>query len=137
VRAPRLLFVLVLIAGCGSNGPTTPTTESIALDSIVPPAGTSLNAGDRVTFSAEVTCTIVNSDGGSVVMLILDQGNRPLSPAEESPQPTSLLRGTTNVTLTQTVTIPPSGSTVNVVIPLFVRESNTTRVVVMRSYQVR
>ena len=49
----------------------------------------------------------------------------------------SLLKGTTTVTLSPTVTIPPSGSTVTIALPTSVNESNTTRAVVIRSYPVR
>ncbi len=137
---PRsLLFLcsLLLIAGCGSNSPTTPTTDFIALDSIVPAAGTALNAGERVTFTAVVTCTIVSSNSGFTVMVLQDQLNRSLLPPGESPPQAPLLKGTATVTLTTTVTIPPSGSTVTVALPIFVSESNTTRAAVTRNYPVR
>ena len=136
-RALGVLCSLFLIAGCGSDGPTAPTTDFISLDSIVPAAGTPLNAGDTVTFTAVVTCTIVGSNGGFVVMAVTDQGNRSLVPAGTGPGPTPLVRGTATVTVTQTATIPPSGSTVNVVVPLFVNESNATQALVRRSYTVR
>jgi hypothetical protein len=136
-RVVGVVCSLCLIAGCGSDGPTAPTTDFISLDSIVPAAGTSLNAGDSVTFTAVVTCTIVGSNGGFVVMAVTDQGNRSLVPVGTGQAPTPLLRGTATVTVTQIVTIPPSGSTVNVVVPLFVTESNATQALVRRSYTVR
>jgi hypothetical protein len=117
--------------------PTAPTTDFIALDSITPTAGTTLNPGDRVTFTAVVTCTIVNSEGGSTAMVVQDQTNRSLIPAGESPPRATLSRGTTTVTLSQTVTIPESGSTVTIALPIFINESNTTRAVVIRNYPVR
>lgn len=137
LRSPGLWFSLFLIAGCGSSSPTAPTTDSISLTSIVPAAGTTLNAGDRVTFTAVVTCTIVNSNGGITAMVLQDQANRSLlAPGEIQPQAT-LLKGTTTVTLSHTVTIPDSGSTLTVALPIFVNESSTTRAVVTRNYAVR
>ena len=132
-----LCLCLFLIAGCGSKSPTTPTTDFIAIDSIVPGAGTALTAGDRVTFTAVVTCTIVSSSSGFAVMAIQDQGNRSLIPPGESAPLANLVKGTATVTLSHTITVPVSGSTVTVALPIFVSESNTTRAVVTRSYTVR
>jgi hypothetical protein len=127
---------LFLLAGCSSS-PTAPTTDSISLTSIVPAAGTTLTAGDRVTFTAVVNCTIVNSDGGLTAMVIQDQANRSLlAPGEIQPQ-TALVKGTTTVTLSHTITIPESGSTLTVALPIFVNESGSTRAVVTRHYTVR
>jgi len=127
---------LFLLAGCASS-PTAPTTDSISLTSIVPAGGTTLTAGDRVTFTAVVNCTIVNSDGGLTAMVIQDQANRSLlAPGEVQPQ-TALVKGTTTVTLSHTVTIPESGSTLTVALPIFVNESSSTRAVVTRQYTVR
>ena len=81
VKGLAVGFSLFLMGSCGSNSPTTPTTDFIALDSIVPAAGTTLNAGDRVTFTAVVTCTIVNSAGGFTALILQDQTNRSLTPA--------------------------------------------------------
>ena len=72
-----LLFSLFLITGCGADSPTAPTTDLIALNSIAPAAGTMLNAGDRVTFTAVVTCTLVSANGGITAMVLQDQ--RPLA----------------------------------------------------------
>ena len=136
-RRAKLWFSLFLIAGCGSSSPTAPTTDSISLTSIVPAAGTTLNAGDRVTFTAVVICTIVNSNGGITAMVLQDNANRSLlAPGEIQPQST-LAKGTTTVTLSHTVTIPESGTTVTVALPIFVNESSTTRAVVTRNYSVR
>ena len=137
IRSLLYVFSLFLIAGCGSKGPTTPTTDFIALDSIVPAAGTSLTAGDRVTFTAVVTCTIVSSNAGFTVMVFQDQLNRSLIAAGETPPQAPLVKGTATVTLSHTITIPQSGSTVTVAFPIFVSESTSTRAVVLRNYPVR
>lgn len=137
LRSSGLWLSLFLSAACASNNPTAPTTDFIALDSIVPAAGTSLTAGDRVTFTAVVTCTIVNSNGGFTGMVLQDQGNRSLIPDGENAPQATLLKGTTTVTLSHTITIPVSGSTVTVALPIFVNESSATRAVVVRTYPVR
>jgi hypothetical protein len=134
-RARWVLVALFFAAGCGST-PTAPTTDFIALNSISPAAGTSLNAGDRVTFTANVTCTLVSSDG-FVVMVVQDQGNRSLNVAGEIQPQATLTKGTNVATLSNTITIPPSGSTVTVVLPLFINGSNRTAALVMRNYTVR
>jgi hypothetical protein len=96
-----------------------------------------LTAGDRVTFTAVVTCTIVSSNGGFTGMVVQDQGNRSLIPTGEQATTSRLVKGTATLTLSQTVTIPESGSTVRVAMPIFIDESNSTAAVVVRSYTVR
>ena len=136
LRNPGFWFSLFLIAGC-SNGPTAPTNDAISLTSITPAAGTTFNAGERVTFTAVVNCTIVTSNGGLTAMVIQDQANKSLlAPGEIQPQAT-LVKGTTTVTLSHTVTMPESGSMVTVALPIFVSESNRTAAVVTRNYTVR
>jgi len=131
-----LCFGLFLIAGCSSSNPTAPTTDFISLNSIVPAAGTALNAGERVTFTAVVTCTIVNSNGGFAAMVIQDHRNLSLLDPGEIPPEAALTKGTTTVTLSHTITIPESGS-IKVLFPIFVNESSSTRAVVVRDYTVR
>lgn len=137
-RRSAILLGLFLIAGCGSTTPTGPTTDFISLDSIVPAAGTTLTAGERVTFTAVVTCTIVNSSGGRTAMVIQDQRSVTLLDAGQIEPVATLSRGTATVTLSQTITIPTNGSTtVRVFLPIFVDESNSTRALVTRDYPVR
>jgi hypothetical protein len=130
-----LLVSLVTLASCGgADSPTGPTSEWIDLNSLAPAAGTALTAGDQVAFTATVTCTIVNSDGGHTALLLTDHANRSLN----NPSPTATLsKGTKTVTLTSTITVPPTGSTVNVVLPLFINGSDTTRMARTASYPVR
>jgi hypothetical protein len=136
-RSPGLWFSLFLIAGCGSSSPTAPTTDSITLTSIVPAARTTLTAGERVTFTAVVNCTIATSNGGLTAMVLQDQANKSLlAPGEVQPQ-ARLSKGTTTVTLSHTVTVPESGSTLTVALPIFVNESDRTSAVVRREYPVR
>ena len=133
-RSAGLWFSVLLIAGCGSSSPTAPTTDFISLTSIVPVAETTLTAGDRVTFTAVVNCTLVSSNGGFAGMVIQDHRNISLLEVGEI-QP--LVKGTTTVTLSHTVTIPASATTVTVALPMFVNESSSTRAVVRQNYTVR
>jgi len=134
--SPGLCFGLFLIAGCSSSNPTAPTTDFISLNSIVPAAGTALNAGERVTFTAVMTCTIVNANGGFAAMVIQDHRNLSLLDPGEIPPEAALTKGTTTVTLSHTITIPDSGS-IKVLFPIFINESSSTRAVVVRDYTVR
>ena len=134
--SPALCLGLFLIAGCSSSSPTAPTTDFISVNSIVPAAGTALNAGERVTFTAVLTCTIVNSNAGFAGMVIQDHRNISLLDPGEVPPQAALTKGTTTVTLSHTITIPESGS-VKVLFPIFVSESSITRAVVVRDYTVR
>jgi len=136
-RSSGLWFSLFLIAGCASSSPAAPTSDFISLSSIVPAAGTMLTAGDRVTFTAVVECTIVSSNGGFAAMVIQDHRNISLLEAGEMQPQAMLAKGTTTVTLSHTVTIPPSASTVTVALPIFVNDSGSTRAVVVRNYTVR
>ena len=129
-----LLLTMALLAACGSDTPTGPTSEWIDLNSLTPAAGTTLTAGDSVTFTATVTCTIVSSDGGFTTLLLSDQGNRTLN---VTPPVAPLPKGTTTVTLTESITVPTSGSTVNLSLPLFINGSNSTRAAKTSSYPVR
>ena len=137
LRSAAICFGVLLIAGCASSSPTAPTTDFISLTSIVPAAGTALTAGDRVTFTAVVDCTIVSANGGFAVMVIQDHRNISLLEVGEIQPQATLTKGTTTVTLSHTVTIPQSASSVRVALPIFINDSNSTRAVVTRDYAVR
>jgi len=130
-----LLVTLVATVACGGETPTTPTRDWIELNSISPTANTTLTPGERVTFTATVTCTVATANGGMVGMLVMDQGNRNLG---STPQPSmDLPKGDKTVTLTDTITVPASGSTITVAIPLWVDGSNTTRAMKLTTYPVK
>jgi hypothetical protein len=126
-----LLFFLSL-ASCGGGSPAQPTRDWIELMSILPAESSTFAAGERVTFTATVDCTVATSDGGSVALVVQapDVLNQPAPTA-------SLSKGTRTVTLTSTVTMPASGTAVTVFIPLWVNESNTTAMMKRVSYSVR
>lgn len=126
-----LLLSFLALASCGGSSPTQPARDWIELKSIQPAEGSTFAAGEQVTFTATVDCTIATSDGGMVSLVV--QGPDVLN----QPTPTSLSKGTKTVTLTTTATMPGSGVTVTAFIPLFVNESNTTAMMKRVSYSVR
>ena len=136
-RTIGFLVSLLLLTGCGSDTPTGPTTDFISIDSIVPAAGTALVAGERVTFTVVATCTIVSAESGFTALIVQDQRNMLLGLFDTRPPEAACPKGTTKVTLTETITVPSSGSTVNALLPIFVGSSTETRAVAVRTYTVR
>lgn len=137
LRQCAAIVFVVTLAACGSETPTQPSGDWIDLNALSPAGGATLTAGERVTFTATVTCTVVSTDGGMVALVLGDQGNRSLYGAGEPTPMSTLPRGTTTVTLSGTITVPPSGSTVNLTLPLFVNGSNSTRALKRATYSVR
>ena len=136
-RLFSLVACLMVALSCSSDTPTGPTTDFISIDSIVPAAGTTLVAGDRITVSAVVTCTIVSANTGFAALILQDQRNQSLRDGDTQAPEVTLQKGTTTVTLSQTITVPSSGSTVNAMFPIFIEGSNATRAVAVRTYAVR
>jgi hypothetical protein len=137
LRTFSVIACVVLLTACAADAPTAPTTDSIRIVSITPATGTTLVAGERVTFTAVLSCRIAHADGGFTALVLQDQGNRSLLGFDERPPEAVLQKGTATVTLTHTITIPQSGSTVNALFPIFVNGSDMTRAVAVRSYPVR
>jgi hypothetical protein len=131
-----MLVGLLAASACGGS-PTEPTTDWIELDSISPAAGATLTAGERVTFTAVVTCTIVGDDGGLVSMVLQDHRQVSLKGADQPSPVQSLRKGTTTVTLSDTVTVPAGASMVVVWLPMFVDGITTTRLMKRLEYPVR
>jgi hypothetical protein len=137
VKPFSFIICLAFLGGCGSDTPTGPTTDFIAIESMVPAAGTTLVPGERVTFTAVLTCTIVSADGGVTAMVLQDQRNQSLLGFDERSPQVELRRGTETVTLSHTITVPPSGNTVNALFPIFINGSDSTRAIAVRTYSVR
>jgi hypothetical protein len=104
---------------------------------MVPVSGTTLQLGQTVAFSGKPSYFLASADSGTVVMVIQDQNNRTLQAS--SGQPTAVVaRGSGDVTLTQTITLPADGITVvNVFFLLAPTGSTSTRASVRLSYPVR
>jgi hypothetical protein len=129
-----LLLPVVALLSCGGETPTSPDRDWIEFVSLTPASGTALTAGERVTFTTTVACTVASSDGGRVALLLQDQGNRSLQTA---PPTETLPKGDKTVTMSDTITVPVSGSTVSLYVPLFVNGSNSTRAMKLATYTVR
>ena len=136
-RTLSFVVSLFLLTGCGSDTPTGPTTDFITVESIVPVAGTTLTAGERVTFTAVVTATIVNGEVGFTALVLQDQRNVTLLEVDESAPEATLRKGSATVTLSQAITIPATATTVNALFPLFIDGRNRTGAVAVRTYPVR
>ncbi len=134
VRQCSVLVLLVTLVSCGGSTPTSPRGDWIELNALSPANGTVLTAGESLTFTATVTTTVVSSDGGRTALLLYDQGNRSL----QTSQPAATLpKGDKTVTLTDTITVPASGSTVNLALPLFVNGSTRTAAAKTATYKVQ
>lgn len=136
-RTSSFVVSLFLLTGCTSGTPTGPTADFIAVESITPVAGTTLTAGDRVTFTALVTATIVNAEGGFTALVLQDHRNLSLLGVDETAPEAALRKGTATVTLSQTITVPATATSVNALFPLFIDGINNTRAVAVRTYPVR
>lgn len=123
MRPRRWLLVPVLaVCACGGNTSTNPTLDWIAIKAATPATGTVLKAGESVTFTVSVDATVVSADTGIVRMLVTTEGLVPLNNGTPGPPNRTVPKGTTTVTLTDTVTIPLelSGSSVLIVVPIWV-----------------
>ena len=142
VRAAlRILGIPLLaaaITSCSKSSPTEPVflQDSVTIVSIQPPAGTTLQAGAPVTFTATITYHLASAPSGSVVIVISDQSARNLS--STVPQPRVIVAsGTGTVALTDQVVLPSSGvATVLVLFPLFVTGNTITQTFQSVSYPV-
>lgn len=132
-----LLFSLVSIA-CGSSLPTPAPTDSLrGVNNLAPAAGTTLQAGQTVTFSGTVGYSLASTESGTLVMVIQDQASRLLQ--EPGTQPSVAVgKGSGDVTLSQTLTLPATGITsIVVMFGLVPMGTDRTSIVTTMSYPVR
>ena len=140
-KSPRLLGVLLAaaaIASCSKSSPTEPALDldSVTIVSLQPPAGTVLQAGARVTFTATIAYHLVNASSGSVFIVVQDQALRNLSSTVPVPS-VSVVRGTGTVGLSDSIVIPATGVTsVGVFFPLLQTGATMTQTVQNVSYPV-
>lgn len=142
-----MVFAVVFLVGCGGASPTapppiptptpSPASDALSVASIAPAGGTLLQPGQAVTFTATLNCTLASTATGTVAIVIQDQLDRSLQ-APGRPQPeTALSRGSSSVTLTDSIVIPASGvSSVRVFFPLIPSGATTTSVVRLVTYPV-
>ena len=117
VRLPAALFLSLAVAGCGSSpaAPTLPTpapaSDSVSsVTSMSPTPGTALQLGQTVTFAGTPAYVLASADLGAMRMVIQDQANRVLQ--TDGTQVIAVAhRGSGDVTLSQTITLPSEGIT--------------------------
>lgn len=129
--------LLCCLVGCGSDSPTSPTSDWIEVVSITPARGTTLTSGATLTITVIASCTIVNSSSGYAVLIISDHADRTLNTPSGTSAIAPLNKGSATVTITDTITVPVSGATVNVQAALFVEGSNRTRAFQRVSFAVQ
>jgi len=137
VRIVGVLLSAATITSCSKSSPTEPVLQdSVTIVSIQPPAGTTLQAGAPVTFTAAITYHLASAPSGSVAILIADQLGRNLSTTVPQPQ-VPVANGTGTVVLTDQVVLPSSGvATVLVLFPLFATGNTSTQTFQSASYPV-
>ena len=140
VRAVTLMIGLTA-GGCGGT-PAAPTPAATPADAIngvtnmVPAPGTTLQAGQTVTFSGTPAYALYSADLGTVQMMVEDQNDRPL-PTDGS-HVVVAHRGTADATITETVTLPTDGVTsVHLYFLLVPAGAASTKAVVRLTYPVR
>jgi len=84
-----------------------------------------------------VTATVVTAESGLTALVLQDHRNLSLLEVDERTPEAILRKGTTTVTLSQTITVPATASSVNALFPLFIDGINNTRAVAVRNYPVR
>ena len=133
------LIVWLTAAGCGSS-PMAPASMPDSVSSItdmVPVLGTKLLHGQTVTFTGTAGYSLLSADSGKIIMVIEDQADQVLQPAGTQPSAT-VGKGSGQVTLSQSITLPDEGVTVvRVFFPLAPAGATSTNAVVHVTYQVQ
>jgi hypothetical protein len=141
LSGPRFVGILLAaaaIASCSKSSPTEPALDldSVTIVSLQPPAGTVLQAGARVIFTATIGYHLVNAASGSVFIVVQDQALRNLSSTVPVPS-VNVVRETGTVGLSDSVVIPAAGVTsVGVFFPLLQTGATMTLTVQSVSYSV-
>lgn len=124
-RGFGLLTLLLLVLGCGEDSdrksPTepAPTTDSLTLASIEPRAGTILRINQRVEVRARLRYSLASQPRGDLSALVFSPDMlAPIFTAPLLPN-TTLSRGTGEVDLNFSFTVPPGARTVLVTYGLF------------------
>jgi hypothetical protein len=121
----------------GGGSTPSPGPDSIRLTSMAPPSGAALSRGQTVTFSGTLSYSVASADSGTVTLVIQDQANQVLQPAGSQPR-TTVARGNGQATLSQSITLPTTGTTnVTAFFSLAPVGSTNTHTVASASYSVQ
>ena len=131
------LILSLAAAGCGSS-PVAPAPVPDSLSSLVdvsPTLGTKLLHGQTLTFTATAGYSLNSANSGAVVLAIEDQTSKPLTTTQPMARVT---KGSEQVTLSQSVTLPDTGvSSVRVYFLLVPDGATSTKAVAPLTYQVQ
>jgi hypothetical protein len=123
VRACWLLWCALGAASC-TGSPSEPTRDALEIRSAAPAQGTVLTAGSEVRFTYQVRFTLTTASA-IVAMHLLPIVDGALAPPETFTV-SQIQKGTTTVTLTETLTLPARCSRVDVLIGIDNRELTST-----------
>jgi len=143
-RAPvstTTLLLALAAAGCGETATPTAPAPVAAADAVAgvtglsPAVGTTLAAGQPVTVTGTVSYTLNSAGTGVLYMIIQDQADKSL----QTTQPTAeVVKGPGEVTLSQTITLPPTGVTgVRLFFALLPAGAKATNSTVVITYPVK
>jgi hypothetical protein len=115
----RIVFCFgsILWSASCSDSPTEPRGDSVEVRSAVPAAGTALTVGAQVGFTYQVTFSLTSNSALVGIMVIPVVGGISLFP-DSAPPTSTILRGITTVALSDTLTIPPGCTRVDVFIAM-------------------
>jgi len=121
----------------GSTPNVIPSPDSIRLTSMTPSSGATLSRSQTVTFTGTLGYSLASADSGTVTLVIQNQANQVLQPAGSQPR-TTVARGSGQVTLSQSIAVPATGTTsVTVFFSVTPSGSVNTNTVASASYTVQ
>lgn len=121
----------------GSTPDTLPSSDSIRVTSMIPASGATLSRGQTVAFAGTLEYALASADSGTVTLVIQNQANQVLQPSGSQPR-TTVARGSGQLTLSQSITVPTTGTTsVTVFFSVTPSTSLSTSTVKSVSYSVQ
>ena len=137
-RGLAVCVLLLVAAGCQKPPAAPSVAPQDSLNSIVnlvPQPGTELHPGQTVTFAGTAGFTLATADIGTMYLAVQDQTRRSLT---SDIQRVVVHRGSADVTIAETVTIPSEGVTgVSVFFVMVPADATVTRAGAQFSYPVR
>jgi hypothetical protein len=112
--APCLIWCVLGTVSCSSS-PSAPGADSLAVRSAVPTQGSVLTAGTQVTFTYRITFTLT-SESALVGMVFIP--NQSIAGASDTRARSTIRRGTTTLTLSDSFAIPAGTHNLDVFIAM-------------------